>query len=43
MTEKIIALVISFLTIRQLVLQNKKTKLEAEKLKLEIKKIKRGG
>lgn len=43
MTEKIIALVIGFLTIRQLVLQNKKTKLEAEKLKLEIKKIKRGG
>jgi hypothetical protein len=42
MTEKIIALIISFLTIRQLLLTNKKTKLENEKLRLEIKKLHEG-
>ncbi|CAG7841155.1 hypothetical protein CLOHAE12215_02579 [Clostridium haemolyticum] len=39
---KIIALVISILTIRQLNLQNRKTKLEIEKLRLEINKAKKG-
>ncbi|CAI3321751.1 hypothetical protein V4S33_06420 [Enterococcus cecorum] len=37
---KIIALAIGILTIRQLFLQNKKTKLEIQKLKLEINKEK---
>ncbi|SFE83806.1 hypothetical protein SAMN02910278_01830 [Peptostreptococcus sp. D1] len=39
--EKIIALTISVLTIRQLVLLNQKSKLEIKKLKLEIKNLKR--
>jgi len=38
----IIALVIATLTARQLILQNRKTKLEIKKLRLEIKKLKRG-
>ncbi|MBZ9615274.1 hypothetical protein [Clostridium estertheticum] len=36
---KIIALVISILTIRQLNCMNRKTKLEIEKLRLEIKRL----
>ncbi|WP_455257396.1 hypothetical protein [Peptoniphilus asaccharolyticus] len=39
MVEKIIALIIATLTINQLVLQNKKTKLEIQELKLKIKKL----
>jgi len=39
----IIALVIAGLTVRQLILQNRKTKLEIKKLELEIKKLRRGG
>ena len=38
----ILALAIGSLTIRQLFLQNRKTKLEIEKLRLEIRKIRRG-
>jgi len=38
----IIALIISIFTIRQLYLQNRKTELEIEKLRLEIRKLKRG-
>ncbi|HHY72308.1 MAG TPA: hypothetical protein GX497_03605 [Bacillus bacterium] len=40
---KIIALTISILTLRQLWLANRKTKLEIKKLELEIKKLRRGG
>lgn len=39
MVEKIIALIIATLTINQLGLQNKKTKLEIQELKLKIKKL----
>lgn len=39
MVEKIIALIIATLTISQLVLKNKKTKLEIQELKLKIKKL----
>ncbi|EPY2274482.1 hypothetical protein ACXAUS_003381 [Clostridium sporogenes] len=39
---KLIALVISLLTIRQLSLQNRKTELEIKKLRLEIKRLKEG-
>ncbi|MBO0561515.1 hypothetical protein EXQ37_18130 [Clostridium botulinum] len=39
---KLIALVISILTIRQLSLQNSKTELEIKKLRLEIKRLKEG-
>ncbi|NHL37758.1 hypothetical protein FDE95_14350 [Clostridium botulinum] len=39
---KLIALVISFLTIRQLSLQNSKAELEIKKLRLEIKRLKEG-
>lgn len=41
MIERIIALVMVSLTIRQIYLQNEKTKLENLKLKLEIRKLKR--
>ncbi len=40
--EKIIALAISILTINQLWLSNRKAKLESEKLRLEIKRMRRG-
>lgn len=40
---KIIALVISILTIRQIWLTNQKTKLEVEKLRLENRRMRRGG
>ncbi|AUM89154.1 hypothetical protein RSJ15_16130 [Clostridium botulinum] len=39
---KLIALVISILTIRQLSLQNSKAELEIKKLRLEIKRLKEG-
>lgn len=39
---KVIALIISFLTIRQLLLQNRKVELEIKKLRLEIKKLSKG-
>ncbi|NFA13529.1 hypothetical protein EXM43_11565 [Clostridium botulinum] len=39
---KLIALVISILTIRQLSSQNSKTELEIKKLRLEIKRLKEG-
>lgn len=40
---KTIALVISILSIRQLTLQNQKTRLEIEKLRLEAKRLRREG
>ncbi|WP_339213970.1 hypothetical protein [Ornithinibacillus sp. FSL M8-0202] len=40
---KIIALVISILTARQIWLVNQKTKLEIEKLRLENRRMRRGG
>lgn len=40
---KIIALAISILTLRQLWLSNQKAKLEIEKLRQEIRKMRRGG
>ncbi|WP_200886100.1 hypothetical protein [Heyndrickxia ginsengihumi] len=40
---KIIALVISILTLRQLWLTNRKTKLEIKKLEQDIRRKRRGG
>ena len=39
----VLATIIAVLTIRQLLLMNKKTKLEIEKLKLELRRLRRGG
>lgn len=40
---KIIALVISFLTVQKIWLSNQKTKLENEILRLQLRKSRRGG
>ena len=39
----VLATIIAVLTIRQLMLMSKKTKLEIEKLKLELRRLRRGG
>lgn len=43
MLETTIALAISILTLNKVWLDNRKARLEIEKLKLEIKRLRRGG